>query len=178
MTKLSRLIHGQDIAFDTHQSGDGQEVHIEELHLEKRLHRRGWKVRFPLFGNRQPSYSDGMPDREYERIVREVKRTLDKNAHLTEQLAETIVGQLRRFRSGDISVEVAIEAARKIAGYFDLGEPFVVSVSIHVQPQFMRVATLHLAQRPGTVVEIAQSRDKVEIQKPKDSWGTWRNIAL
>lgn len=178
MAKLTRLIRGQDIVFDTHQSGDGQEIHVKELHLEKRLHKKGWKIRFPLFGEQEPSYSPGMPDKEYVRIVKEVKRTLGKNAKLKEDLAETIVSQLRRFRSGEISVQEAIEAAGKIAGYFDLGPPFMASVSSHVASKSLLVSTLHLAQKPGTVVEINQSRDKVEILKPIDSWGNWRDIGL
>src|SRR5262245_57223446 len=120
MAKLARLIRGQDVAFDTHQRGDGQEVKWQELHLEKRLHHRGWKIRFPLFGKRVPSSSEGMPGKQYEKVLAEVRRELDKNPDLVQQLAETLAQQMQRFRGPDLAIETVIEGARKIAAYFDL----------------------------------------------------------
>jgi hypothetical protein len=177
MAKFGRLIQGQDVAFDTHQSGDGQRINWEELHLEKRLH-KGGKIRFPFFQPRQPSWSERVSERDYERVVREVQKTLSKDPKLREQLAQVIVDQLARFREGDVTIETAQEAARTIASIFDLGEDFIATATVQADGHISRFATLHAGKRPGTVMEIVQSRDRIEIQRPKESWPKWRGNAL
>jgi hypothetical protein len=176
MAKLSRLIQGQDVYFDTHQAGDRQQANWENLHLEKRLH-RGGKIRFHFFGDRDPMSSERVSEKDSARVVSEVRKTLRKNVQLTEQLAETIVTQLNRFRGGDVTLEQAQEAARNIARAFDLGEEFVASAVIHAKAQISRFATLHPGKRPGTVVEVVQTAERVTIQRPKESWAQWRGHA-
>ena len=173
MKKLQQLIRGQDVAFDTHQSGDGQPVKVRDLHLEKRLH-NGGKIRFPFFGDAEPSASEGVSDKVFARVVREVKKALRDNGRLREQLAETIASQLDRFANGLASIENAGEAARKIAGAFDLGEDFVSTVVIHANNRLISFRTLHLGRRPGTFKEIVQDAQKVAVQRPKESWEIWR----
>ena len=124
MAKLGGLINGQDVAFDTHQAGDGQSTNWEKLHLEKRLHNKRGKARFPLLGKEQPSKS-GMDQREFSRVTREVKKVLKKNEDLVIDLAKIIVEQLQRFSSGEATIEDARAAAKKIANVFDLDEEFL-----------------------------------------------------
>jgi hypothetical protein len=102
MAKFGGLITGQDIAFDTHQQGDSQPVRLKDLHLEKRLH-AGGKIRFPLFGNEPPSSSRKVSPETFDRVTKEVTKTLHKDDSLTEELGQLIVKQLVRFSSGDIS---------------------------------------------------------------------------
>jgi hypothetical protein len=177
MAKLARLIQGQDVHFDTHQSGDQQPTHWQDLHLEKRLH-KGGKIHFHFFGDRDPMPSERISGADTARIVKEVRRTLEKNPQLREQLAETIVSQLNRFRSGAVTLEQAQEAARNIASAFDLGPEFVASAVVHAKAQISMFTTLHPGRRPGTVVEIVQSGQRVSVQKPKESWAQWRGHAL
>lgn len=177
MVKLGRLIQGQDVAFDTHQSGDGQSVHWKELHLEKRLH-KGGKIRFPFFGDRSPTSSERVSDKDYERVVREVRRELHKNEALRQTLAETVVSQIDRFREGTITIEVAREAANKIASMFDLSDDFISHAVVQANNRIAEYSTLHAGKRPGMVVEIVQSKDRIEIQKPKGTWQRWRGNAL
>lgn len=173
MAKLRRLIQGQDIAFDTHQAGDGQPVNVQALHMEKRLHGRG-KIRFPFFGElREPSY-EGLSDKDYSRVVREVRDVLRDNENLRARLAETIVSQIQRFAAREANVESARNAARNLANAFDLGEEFVALAVTYADETLASFRTLHPGHRPGTVVEIVQSRESVVIQKPRDSWGFWR----
>jgi hypothetical protein len=173
MASLRRLIRGQDIAFDTHQAGDGQEVRFEDLHLEKRLWDGGWKVRFPLFGDRQPTRSKTMPEEDYQRVVKEVKKALKDNDELTQELAETIVRQLRRFKNSEISVEVAVAAASKIAENFGLGKPFVARVKGLVSPPVELVSTLHFERRGAYAFEIVQSANSIQIRRAENSWNDW-----
>jgi hypothetical protein len=178
MARLSRLIQGQDVSFDTHQAGDGQPVRWDGLHLEKRLH-RGGKIRFPFFGERQPSWNEGLSEEKYDRIVREVQKALRKDGQLLEKLAQTIVTQLDRFSNGEATIEDAQQAARKIAYAFDLGEEFVASATVYADSRIARVATLHPGQRAGSVVEIVQSASSIDIQKPSsNSWRRWKRDAL
>jgi hypothetical protein len=173
VAKLGRLIQGQDVTFDTHQAGDGQEINWRSLHLEKRLH-RGGKIRFHLFGDAEPTYSDRVSEKDFFRVVREVRDTLHKNEKLATQLAETIVVQVQRFRGGAVTTETALEAARNIARAFDLGEPFVGLAEVAANARIARFSTIHPGKRPGTVVEIVQDARQVSVQRPTGSWGRWR----
>lgn len=177
MAKLGRLIQGQDVAFDTHQSGDGQSIHWKELHLEKRLH-KGGKIRFPFFGDRNPSSSERVSEKDYQRVVKEVSRTLNRNPELRSTLAETVVSQIDRFRGGVVTIEDAREAANKIASIFDLGDDFIGHAVIHANNRIAEFSTLHPGKQPGTVVEIVQSRSSIQIKKPRDTWWKWRGDAL
>jgi hypothetical protein len=174
VASLKRLIQGQDVAFDTHQAGDSQVVKADDLHLEKRMHRGGGKVRFPLFGDRQPSRSERVSDKDFARIVREVHKALSKKPQLQSQLAEVVVEQINRFRGGQITTEQCMEGARKLADIFDLGEPFLVQVRMNIDLLLLEVATLHAGISKGAVVEIVQSRYRIEIQRPNESWPNWR----
>lgn len=176
MAKLGRLIQGQDVTFDTHQAGDGQEINWRSLHLEKRLH-KGGKIRFHLFGDAETSYSDRVSEKDLGRVVREVRDTLHKNEKLTVQLAETIVAQVLRFRRGAVTTENALEAARNIAKAFDLGEAFVGLAEIAANARIARFSTIHPGKRPGTVIEIVQDAQQVSVQRPRESWGRWRRDA-
>lgn len=174
MAKLSRLIQGQNIAFDTHQAGDRQEVKWKDLHLEKRLH-GGGKIRFPLFGDISPSSSEGVSDDKFSKVVSEVKRTLRRNQNLQQQLAESIVSQIYRFKSGEVTVADAQEAANKIADAFDLGKYFISATLQGANAQIIQYSTLHPGLRPGSAIEIVQSADHVLVQKPdKESWSKWK----
>ena len=77
MANLKKLIHGQDVRFDTHQAGDAQPTNWHHVHLEKVLH-EGGKIRFPLAGDFQPSWSSRVNDVQYERVKREVARELGR----------------------------------------------------------------------------------------------------
>lgn len=174
MAKLNRLIQGQDVTFDTHQAGDGQEINWRSLHLEKRLH-KGGKIRFHLFGEGETTHGDRISEKDLGRVVREVRDTLNKNEKLARQLAETIVEQVKRFRSGDVTARDAMEAARNIARAFDLGEPFLSLAEIVVtDSRIARFSTIHPGKRPGSVIEIVQDAERVSVQRPKDSWSRWR----
>ena len=84
MATLKKLIEGQNVCFDTHQSGDSQSVNWNQLHLEKRIHKDkgGGKIRFPLIGDYKPSWSSRISEERYEEVCREVKRALSKNEQL------------------------------------------------------------------------------------------------
>jgi len=166
MAKLGGLINGQDVAFDTHQAGDSQKTNWKKVHLEKRLHNKRGKARFPLLGNEQPSNS-GMNDNDFNRVKREVKKALKKNKNLLDELASTIVTQLKRFSSGEASREDARETARRFAGYFDLDHDFLRVVEEYADKQLSSFTTIHYNPAEQTLHEIHQSKEEIVIQKPR-----------
>lgn len=164
MAKLSDLINGQDVAFDTHQAGDGQKTNWKKVHLEKRLHDSKGKARFPLLGNDLPSNS-GMNDKNFSRVTAEVKKSLKKNKGLLKELAATIVAELKRFSSGEATLEHAREAAKKFAGYFDLDIDFRDLVDEYADGHLTSVTTIHYNPEKKMLHEIHQSKDQIVIRK-------------
>ena len=164
--ELRRIIKGQDVAFDTHQAGDSQNVHVEHLHLEKRLHGGRGKARFPLFGDIKPSSSRRMSATVLNDVTNEVSKALRKDETLTKELAQTIVNVLKRFRNGNANAnrdihEEAREAAKRIASYFDLDDEFLMVVENYSKGTLICFMTIHFNQEDGTLHEIAQSADSV-----------------
>jgi hypothetical protein len=163
MAKFGGLIKGQDIAFDTHQQGDSQATRLNDLHLEKRLH-AGGKIRFPFFGNEPPSSSRKVSPETFQRVTKEVAKTLHRDAHLTEELGKLIVNQLVRFSSGDISVENAQVAASRIASYFDLGADFETAVARFAGKVMVEFTSHHKSLVDERYVEIRQSAEEVRLR--------------
>ena len=178
MATLKKLIKNQSLTFDTHQAGDGQPVHSDDLHMEKQLHAKPYgKIRFPLFGDREPTWSENVTDAQYSRVTREVKKELNNNPELARGLARTIIDQMWRYKSGSVTAEQAQDVARKIAGYFDLGADFIAIAVNRADSRLAQFSTLHPGDQPGTVIEIVQSAEYVKIRKPIDSWSKWKNFA-
>jgi len=167
MAKLNRLINGQNIRFDTHQAGDGQEVHWTDVHLEKRLHNHGGKIRFPLIGNGKPSKSYRVSDEEYNRVIREVRDVLDSNREILEKLARTIVDILSKFSNGKANTEDARQAAKKIAGYFNLDDQFETIMERYAKSRLIFFISVHMNYETGFLQEIIQSRDRVSVRKAR-----------
>lgn len=166
MAKLSRFINGQDVTFDTHQAGDGQKVNWRAVHLEKKMHKRNGKIRFPLFGNGNPSPS-GMSREDFEKITREVRNKLDGDRALVEKLAETIVDILERFSSRQATSEDAKQAAKKVAGYFDLDDEFESVLERYARGKLVSYTSVHMNPETGFLQEISQSKDRVVIRKAR-----------
>lgn len=171
MAKYGVLIQGQDIAFDTHQQGDAQEIRLKDLHLEKRLH-VGGKIRFPLFGAGHPSYSRKVTQETFRRVEREVSRTLNKDAKLTEALGQLIVNELVRFGSGQVTVEDAQLAASKIASYFDLDVEFESAVARYAGKVLKEFATFHRSLVDKRYVEIRQSAEEIRLRNEPRAYRT------
>ncbi len=169
MPKLKRLIQGQDVAFDTHQSGDGQETHAEDLHLEKRLH-SGGKIRFPLHGSASPSRSRSVSEDKYHRVVAEVRRALDKDPELVSDLAKEIVAQMNRFRQGLATEQLIREAANKIASAFDLGPALAEQATLEASGRVKQFSTLHLGSRVGTAFRVTQSARGAVVERARREW--------
>jgi len=164
--KLGSLINGQDVTFDTHQAGDGQRTNWKNIHLEKRLHGRGGKARFPLLGNEEPSNS-GMSDNDFSQVTREVKKILKKDKNLIQNLAKTIVTELERFSNGEATSETAKEAAKRFAEYFDLDTDFLRVVEEYAKNRRLTtITTIHLKPNEQTLHEIHISKKEITIQKP------------
>lgn len=163
MAKLNRLIKGQDVVFDTHQAGDGQNINLSALHMEKRLHGGRGKLRFPLLGGSNPSKPEKMSKADYNSIIQEVTRALKKNDRLVRELAETVIDELNRWGSGQATVGNAVEAANKIAGYFALGESFEKSVAKKLGG-ISSVKTLHKDAKDRLLYEVIQSATEVVVQ--------------
>lgn len=161
MSKLGGLIQGQDVSFDTHQSAQ-QSIQPEDLHLEKRLH-KGGKIRFPMFGTRSPSAS-GVNDDTYSRVTKEVTRTLRKDDELTKDLARTVASELQRFRSYQATKSEAQEAARKIAGYFDLDKFFVDSVVRYSGEILQEFVSVHRSSLTEEIKEVRLSAKAVVVR--------------
>lgn len=166
MAKLGGLINGQDVAFDTHQAGDGQSTNWQKLHLEKRLHDNRGKARFPLLGKEKPS-SSGMNERDFGRVTREVRNTLKKNDASTRSLAETIVDQLRRFSSGEATVEHASMAAQTIADAFGLEREFLRVVQEYAEGRLLSFTSIHFNQAQNALQEIVITKAEIAVQKPR-----------
>jgi hypothetical protein len=164
MTTLGKLIQGQDISFDTHQAGDGQETRWRNVHLEKRRHGKRGKVRYPLFDG-QPSKSRNVSDEDFREITREVRSALRRDEALTQRLAETIVDVVRRFSSGRATPEDARAAAKKIAGVFGLTEDFVNEVEVYARQRFVLLSTIHFLTDSGTLYQVSLSAERVEIRR-------------
>lgn len=166
MAKLGGLINGQDVAFDTHQAGDGQGINWKHLHLEKRLHKGGAKARFPLFGEEPPS-SRGMNERELNRVSTEIRSALKNNRDLVEDLAETIAEQLRRFSSGEAEIHHARQAAQRIAGAFDLNESFLRAVEEYYEGKIFSFTSIHFNPAQNSLHEIVITGAGIAVQKPR-----------
>lgn len=167
MTKLSRLINGQDVTFDTHQAGDGQEVNWKAVHLEKKMHNRKGKIRFPLSGNMAPSWSSGISRDNFEKITREVRDELGDNQALVEELAETVVDILSRYSSGRATTDDAKIAAKRLAGYFGLNEQFERVVERYAHGRLVLFTSVHMNSETRLLQEISQSSDRVVVRKAR-----------
>jgi hypothetical protein len=167
MAKLGPLINGQDVTFDTHQAGDGQETKWRNVHLEKRLHNGGGKIRYPFLDGTNPSASGNVSDSQLENVNREVTRALNKDKQLTMQLAQTVVDILDRFSSGKATTGDARSAAETMAGYFELDENFVRVVEDRAQGRLEFVRTVHFNPQQNTYHQIRQSRNSVQIKQVK-----------
>ncbi|ASJ70343.1 hypothetical protein [Granulosicoccus antarcticus] len=169
MAKLRKLINGQNISFDTHQAGDGQGVHWKNVHLEKTVHNKQGKVRFPLLSEERPS-NVGMNEKDFRKISREVKKELRKNSNLVNDLVDAVLMQLDRFSEGEATLIDAQTAARKLAGYFDLDERIISSLpSRYKDMQLERLSTLHRNPARSGFIEIEQSSENVVIRKASNS---------
>ena len=168
MAKLRKLINGQDISFDTHQAGDGQGVHWKNVHLEKRIHNKRGKVRFPLLSQERPSNS-GMNEKDFRKVSSEVKKELRKNSGLVDDLVDTVVEQIDRFSDGEATEDDAKMAAKKLASYFDLDDKIISTLSTkYKKKKTLRFSSLHNNPvRPG-FIEIEQSSEKIHVRKASD----------
>lgn len=164
MPKLKRLIDGQDIAFDTHQAGDGQEMNVEALHMEKRLH-EGGKLKFPLFGDmNNPEASGNVNGRTKVKIINEVKSVLKKDTALTKELAQTVFDELERFSNGEATESDAKETAINIARYFDLDDTFINMASGFKGDTLTSLKTWHESlSSPRKIFMITQSKKNIDI---------------
>jgi hypothetical protein len=163
MAKLNRLIKGQDLAFDTHQAGDGQPVNWKDLHMEKRLHGGRGKLRFPLFGGQNPKKPRNMNSEDYESTIREVKAALKKNADLVEKLSETITEKMKKFSSQDVTAEQVREAANKIASAFDLDESFIENV-VSKFGRLTEYSSYHLDKKDFLLYQVSISSKATEVK--------------
>ncbi len=166
MGKLGGLINGQNIAFDTHQAGDGQKVNWRDVHLEKRLHSNKGKARFPLLGNEKPS-SSGMNDDDFQHVKKEVKKAFNKRKPLLRDLANMVVSELKRFSSGKATQEDAKQAAKKLAEYFDLNTDFLKIIKEYADAdnELTSFATIHFNPATQTRHEIRQSKNEISIEE-------------
>lgn len=162
MAKLSRLIKGQNIAFDTHQQGDAQQTRWKNIHLEKRLH-EGGKIRFPLY-NGKPRRTPKVNEKTYQRVIKEVSNTLKRDSNLTDILAHTIADQLHRFSSGAATIAHAQEAAQNIASYFDLDKEFEVAVARYAGKKLIEYTSHHRSRDDGRMIEIKQSSIEISLR--------------
>lgn len=170
MTTLKRLIKGQDVAFDTHQAGDTQEVHWRELHLEKRMHGGKGKARFPFFDHAKPSSSNRMSEDVLHRVTIEVRRALSNDPDLTQKLGETIVDSLERFSQGTATVDDGKAAAQQLAKIFGLKEEFLRVVEDYAKGRLIALKTLHADPDTKNIQEIYQSKTSVEIRRARRNY--------
>ena len=164
---LKRLIQGQNISFDTHQAGDGQEIDIYGLHLEKRFHNQKGKMRFPLFGDSKITAS-GIKEEKQKQVINEVKTVLKKNEYLKKQLADTIVKTLQRFMDNKVTIDTARESATKIAGFFNLDETFITMIVQRAVTgnQIKEVLSIHREKdKMDSTYQIKQTKDNISISK-------------
>jgi hypothetical protein len=167
MATLKRLIEGQNVTFDTHQAGDGQQTNWHGVHLEKKLHDGGGKIRFPLIGGFEPSWSSRISRNQYEGVRREVQRELRKNQKLVNDLVETVVDVLTRYSSGEATVESSMQSARKLAEYFGLGEQFEKAVGEYMENRLTSLTTYYINPGKRELQEIRFSSEKVEIRRSR-----------
>jgi len=167
MANLKRLIEGQNVRFDTHQAGDQQPTNRYGVHLEKILHDGGEKIRFPLAGGYEPSWSSRINKNKYESVRREVQRELKNNDLLVNDLANTVADVLERFSSGTATVDDSKEAARKLAGYFGLNEQFERIVEEFMAGRLQTYASYHVNPGKRELQEIRLTSDKVEVRKSR-----------
>lgn len=168
---LNRLIKNQQISFDTHQAGDGQEVKWKNVHLEKKSISKRGKVRFPLFGQEKPSNS-GMNDRDFQKITSEIKKVLSKNKPLVKELAEELVRQMKRFSHSQADLQDAEEAAKRFSGYFGLSPEFEDTMvkygkreGMHKSESLIEFTSIHYSEEAAHFYAIHQSKDKIVIQR-------------
>jgi hypothetical protein len=169
---LGSLINGQDVTFDTHQAGDGQPTRWHNVHLEKRLHDGGGKIRYPFLDGTNPSTTGKVTPAQLKKVNKEVRSALKKSGALTDALAQKVVEVLGRFSNGEATPENAREAARTIAGYFDLDEGFVRVVEDYADNRLAFVRTIHFNKSLKTYHQIRQSSEAIEIKRLKsnDYW--------
>jgi hypothetical protein len=166
MAALKRLIQGQDISFDTHQRGDGQPVMWRGVHMDKTLHGKRGKIRFPFFDNHNPQKDSDVNEDDYRRVVKEVSRVLKKDDKLLQDLARVIFDQLDRFSSGKATVQDARIAASKFAGYFGLSDAFVETVSRRApSKRLISFVSTHLLIGGNSMHEISFQEKTISIRK-------------
>lgn len=170
MGNIKRLIQGQNVRFDTHQSGDGQPTNWQNVHLEKILH-EGGKIRFPMMGEFEPSWSARVSAGQLARVQREVRRELEKDPALVKELAKTVVSVLNRFSSGAATIENAKSTAEKFAGYFGLDKNFERMVTDYMDGRLVEFISYHVNPDSEFLEEISLTSTRIEIRKSrKKAW--------
>lgn len=162
---MKELINGQNISFDTHQAGDGQEINIKGLHLHKEFRdksKRG-SAKFSFFCDAEPA-NQGMNKDDFDKVVREVKKALRRDEDLTKSLAEEIVKQLKRFSNGTATLEKAREAAKNFAGYFNLDKEFLRVTEEYSEEHLSAFVSVHFNQFTQTYHKIRQSKEEIAIE--------------
>lgn len=161
------LLTNQRVSFDTHQWGDGQAVRWENLHLEKLVLGSGLKVKYPLFGNQQPTgFQRGRraDKKQLREITNEIKRAL-KDDKLRQQLAEDVSKVLNGFGSGKITAAEAREAAQKLAGHFGLQQEFTSKVEQEYKGRLIQMVTYHPDTISTRQFMIVQNKRYVRLQE-------------
>lgn len=167
MSTLKQLIQSQDIAFDTHQAGDSQTTNWKAVHLEKSMHGKRGKARFPLLGETKASKSKSMSDEDFKYIKSEVQKALKKSPRLVEELAKVVAQELNRFSEKQATETDARKAAKKLAEYFGLKETFEEIVIREFKGHIASITTFHLVLGTSDFYEIEQSAKAIRIRKER-----------
>lgn len=122
---MKELINGQTIKFDMHSAGDGKPAGVRDLHMHKRMNGKRFKgvgVRFPLAGRADIQFDSKNSKRgDGERVIREIKNALERDAQLRVRLVATLMEEIERF-SGSLpkseKINLMRRGAEKIAGFF------------------------------------------------------------
>ncbi|MDQ7085829.1 MAG: hypothetical protein Q9M36_13380 [Sulfurovum sp.] len=143
---MKQLIKNQNIKFDTHQAGDGQETNLKGLHLEKILHKpKNTKIKFHFFEKIPIEKQNNNIDKKlFKKIQSEVSKALNRNPQKTNELGELILKTLYRYKTQGIDEIDALEAVKNIADYFDLNEDFIrKTIKYGKDNKIIEVTTTH-----------------------------------
>ncbi len=168
------LINGQDISFDTHQAGDGQEINYKSLHMDKKQHGRGGvRVKFAFFASEKELSIENLCKKaksqdQCKKVVNEIKKVLKKNPDKKIELAKIIVTQLIKFSNKEASLEEATTVAKNIASIFNLSTDFTDKViAIYDNNLNLEKATTYHTDRDKIEFQIVQSSVSIKVGRKK-----------
>lgn len=104
---------------------------------------KGW-IKIPLNLNEENiTFSENFPKHKKNRVLSEIKNTLNKDKNKFNNFANDISKSLNRWHEGKMQEEQAKQIAEKLSGYFDLSNKLSSTLIEKIDEYVVRYKTIY-----------------------------------